>query len=474
MDPTKQLPTKAPEARVTICYDSTVYDAKTDAYTVSVIVTASGLAGQNSTVILQPATAEPEPSGSSSLNATQLNLPDGSVVVSLIVSGSVVPNALTAPLPRFYVMLETDERRIATEEFTFLPGTTPPPVSPPAATVIIPAGHEDAESLGAVFASNNVYPKKTVKDKKTGKDKIVGCGPGFVYFGGQAMAGYRGWAALVKSGRASAEEQLAISIMSVNEGNFDAVNAYDNQIITLGAMQKTITPTGQGELCQQLFEFKRANPDVYERLLGRYGWTIITATDKKNNTYRKVVFIDPVTKKQYADKELYDKVRAGSTLATVGKKKQTNLMLAPFVRLGQNALFQDKQVSDFITRMNTVLKQKPEGSTHTIKEYFTQPIGWAVALDQSVNRPGHVTHYLKIAIERLIAAHPEVDVDPTKWSIADRPKFEKWLLEIYGPIRAEKFPAPPRPSRVTYLGMTDALGRYNRIKKAFKAKGYVF
>ena len=37
-----------------------------------------------------------------------------------------------------------------------------------------------------------------------------------------------------------------------NEGNFDAVQSYDSEIITAGAMQKTVNSSGTGELPEQI------------------------------------------------------------------------------------------------------------------------------------------------------------------------------------------------------------------------------
>lgn len=55
--------------------------------------------------------------------------------------------------------------------------------------------------------------------------------------------------------------------MSANEGNIDSLQSYDSEILTAGAMQKTINASGAGEFPQQVFDFKDRHPHLYIKLL---------------------------------------------------------------------------------------------------------------------------------------------------------------------------------------------------------------
>lgn len=62
--------------------------------------------------------------------------------------------------------------------------------------------------------------------------------------------------------------------MSPNEGKIDSVQSYDSEVITAGAMQKTVKSGGKGGLSTQIQEFKDSNPQKYKELFERCGWTV--------------------------------------------------------------------------------------------------------------------------------------------------------------------------------------------------------
>ncbi|MEE4672062.1 hypothetical protein V2L05_22800 [Pseudomonas alliivorans] len=60
------------------------------------------------------------------------------------------------------------------------------------------------------------------------------------------------WASIEAAGEVTAFEKKIISAMCENEGKINAGQSYDSEIITAGAMQKTINPQGAGEFPLQV------------------------------------------------------------------------------------------------------------------------------------------------------------------------------------------------------------------------------
>lgn len=283
---------------------------------------------------------------------------------------------------------------------------------------------------------------------------------GPIYAGKLAMKSYPRWAELLDAKKVTTDEQVIIENMSVNEGNFDSVQSYDSEIVTLGSMQKTVNLEGGGELTQQLYEFGKAFPILIKCLLTDCGWQI-----KKGSVY----YQDPKTGKQYKKRELRNLIRSDYTAKNVGKYVPSTL-LAPFAKLGENAEFQDKQTLDFIARLRLTIKKKPKGYKHTVGDFFKSKFGRAVVLDQEVNRPGHVVPYTGLALNLLITGgedegktfvpHPEINPDPTKWGDKHE-EYELMLINLYGPRRGRNLVG------VTKNPMTSGEQRFKRIKAEF-------
>ena len=66
-------------------------------------------------------------------------------------------------------------------------------------------------------------------------------------------------------------EQIYNPAMSRNEGNIDSLQSYDSEILTAGAMQKTINSSGSGEFLIQVFDFKVRHPQLYQSLFENCG-----------------------------------------------------------------------------------------------------------------------------------------------------------------------------------------------------------
>ncbi|OUI01918.1 hypothetical protein, partial [Klebsiella pneumoniae] len=101
---------------------------------------------------------------------------------------------------------------------------------------------------------------------------------GPLYKGGITLASYTRWDGLVSSGKITSDEKTILIAMSENEGNMDAVQSYDSEVITAGAMQKTVKDQenleGKGELSTQFAKFRDAHPDLYASYAKSCGWTV--------------------------------------------------------------------------------------------------------------------------------------------------------------------------------------------------------
>ena len=445
------------------------------------------------------------------------------------VDGTLVPTAATAPYPKFYLSLTCGKITAVSLPFDFF---APPRSSDLPRTVA---------EVGAIFLTQGVALTKTVKDKdgkdvevprmkvlmkkrqpvldkdgkpvmvpirqqlvrqkdskpgklpvfkkgdliykKNGKPKLEGNDPGFVYRGhhgrivrGNGLSGslkldaYPRWDALIAKGGATEDERVIASVMAENEGAFDSINAWDSQILSLGAMQKTFAPGGGGELATQLAEFKSAQPALFDRFLGQYGWDIVGGN---------AVYTDPATNQPCSGEDLFEKVRAGITLDELKHPvRKTNTLLAPFVLLGQNELYQDKQVVDFIARLHLALDRKPTTTAKSLSppasdlydfkigDCFHSTLGKTVVLDQSVNTPYCVAVHVGVALRLLYAKIPLTGSkqDPRQWTAAERKIYEKALIEIYGPLRDTQQGAA--------IPMTHPPSRYEAILKKFRSCGY--
>lgn len=281
---------------------------------------------------------------------------------------------------------------------------------------------------------------------------------------------YPRWDALIAKGGATGateDERIIASVMAENEGAFDSINVWDTQILSIGAMQKTFAPGGGGELAEQLDEFKSEQPALFDRFLGQYGWDIVGGN---------AVYTDPVTKQPYSGEDLFEKVREGITLNELKHPvRKASSILAPFVLLGQNEVYQDKQVADFIKRLHKALALKPGRNTDSfnpprydfiVSDCFHSNLGRTVVLDQSVNTPNCVILHVGAALRELYTKVPLTGSkqDPRQWTVAERKIYEKILIGIYGPLRnTPQGVGPP---------MTHPPSRYEQILSKFRSCGY--
>ncbi|CAF5012918.1 unnamed protein product, partial [Rotaria sp. Silwood1] len=229
------------------------------------------------------------------------------------------------------------------------------------------------------------------------------------------MSQYTGWSDLVGSGIATNNEKEIIMAVAQNEGNLDSVQAYDSEVLTAGAMQKTVKTSKVGEFEQQVFEFKQENPRIYSERFETCGWEV---SSNKKMSFRGKTGL-----------ELKRYLRAG--FDKVGKVNSSEA-LGPIVCAIKTPEFQLKQMKDFIKRLQEVLQIIPNGFNYTISDYFKSLLGQATALDQHVNRPGYVRYDVGKVLNHFYVRNPRVSKNPRNWTDQQRSTYEREILEDYG------------------------------------------
>lgn len=322
------------------------------------------------------------------------------------------------------------------------------------------------KSTGKVSETIISCPVKKVEDWQCVKYKKL---RGPKYYGiKQNLKDFKDWDAF---NDLTESDKKIIKSMSPNEGAFNDVQAYDNQAITVGSMQKTVNGSGDGEFKNQIIDFKESNPDKYKSLFEDNGWTVEEVTEEKEvgkgkkkktikvtktelkYTYYEVKSENGVEiseKKEIKGKELYNFIKSFCNSATdENKKNEIKKALDALRKAGEDSDFQKQQISDFKTRLNSSISKKPQGYKYPISDYMNSDLGKAVVLDQDVNRPGYVSKDFGKALDNFYKKNPNADKDPSKWKDEDRSKYETEIIDDYGKNRRG----------------TDMSNRYDKIKK---------
>lgn len=240
-----------------------------------------------------------------------------------------------------------------------------------------------------------------------------------------------GWQDLVNANQVTTSEQRVISRMAENEGGrMDALQAWDSEIVTLGAMQKTVNAGGTGELAKQVFEFSQTNPDKYKTLFADKGWTVAHTGKGTGVGDYTMSFKDPTDPKAQP--------MTGAALRNYihqNDPKAWDKTMTPLLEAGRDVDFQKKQIMDFRDRLNGAVDQTPAGAkgnyAHAISAYVTSEQAAALVLDQSVNRPAHVAGSFGRALDQFFAANPKAAKDPATWTPEQRAQYEPQILANY-------------------------------------------
>lgn len=264
---------------------------------------------------------------------------------------------------------------------------------------------------------------------------------GPVYWGSEELENYKFWDELVSKGKVTIEEKDILIGMSPNEGNLDTVQSYDSEILTVGAMQKTINPQGKGEFSIQVQEFKLSNPNDYYYLFEKCGWTvennIMYYQDLEDNSSSKIT-----------GSVLKAKIRNGYNSEKFRTYSVRCKPIEPIIKAAKDKNFQAKQLEDFISRLKKVLKIKPTGYNYTLNQYLKTKLGKATVLDHHINRPAYVANDFGAAINRFFNKNPSIDKNPNNWG-NNHSTYESKILDDYGKARRG----------------TDMTDRYNKLKK---------
>ena len=265
----------------------------------------------------------------------------------------------------------------------------------------------------------------------------------------QPISGYRQWNALIDSKQITESDAKTMLLMSPNEGDFNAVQAYDNQALTMGAMQKTIAPGGKGELTDQMVAFKARNPDKYKTLFQDQGWDTedvqVTKTVGAGKKKKTITTTQTQAKYTYTNAKgeqvtvggdkLYSFIKsycdAGTDAAT---KADVEKALDSMRKAGEDGDFKEQQLLDFKKRIDKAVGTTPTGYEHPISDYMTSDKGRALALDQSVNRPAYVADDYGSALDTFYKNNPKVSKNPADWG-TNRNTYEEQINAIYGPTR---------------------------------------
>lgn len=269
---------------------------------------------------------------------------------------------------------------------------------------------------------------------------------GPIHWGTEKLGNSAVWDELLANGAVTEDEREIISKMAENEGNIEAVQSYDSEIITAGAMQKTVSPSGAGEFPIQVKKFKNNNPALYIELFERNGWYLDTSTTTPKMYYQSQSWGDGL---KLEGNSLRNSLRNGCNALNF-TKVINHPPIASIACAISTPEFIKIQALDFVERLRFVLNQRPNGYGFTIRELFKSNLGKATALDQSVNRPAHVPTDLKTALDSFYSAHPNISTNVNTWG-SEHSNYESEIIELYGNNR----------------NMTDGDSRFQALKSRF-------
>ncbi len=239
------------------------------------------------------------------------------------------------------------------------------------------------------------------------------------YKGIMSLESYTGWQNLLENGTLTKDELDIISVMAKNEGNLDSLQSWDSQILTAGAMQKTIRPDGRGEFPDQVYRFSKSNPEKYNELFVMKGWTV---QEKSGDIY---MYYNGITGKQ-----LKDHLRDGLNFRKATKYSEPLQAIHDAITSPE---FLNLQAIDFISRLRKS-QNMDLGNGLKVSDYFKSKLSATVILDQHVNAPGFVKKDLNTAIRTYLNRNPGVSSNPDSWNV-NRVEIERQIIEIYGPNR---------------------------------------
>lgn len=199
----------------------------------------------------------------------------------------------------------------------------------------------------------------------------------------------------------TSSSQNLLQAVSDNEGNLEAINAYDGAFLSFGIFQWTLgTGDRVGELPALLKKIKESYPDTFQRYFGRYGLAIHPDTNKLTGylTLNGEAINTRALKDQFRSRE----------------------WVYRFWRAGLDPKVQAIEVEHALSRLKAFYwSYKVHG--FSLNQIITSEYGVALLLDNHVNLPILVKKALQAAMNETGLK------DPTNW---DTPE-ERRVLEAY-------------------------------------------
>lgn len=201
--------------------------------------------------------------------------------------------------------------------------------------------------------------------------------------------------------------------VSANEGALEAINSWDNSILTFGIFQWTAgAGNAAGELPAMLARLQLEDKDAFAFYFGRYGLGLempATSTGLPTGQFR----LD------------------GTTLTTAAQKEalRSHIWAYRFWRAGHDPAVRKAQVGHALDRIGIFYdKTSTALKNRKLSSWINSEVGVAQLLDQHVNRPGHVLGTVGAAIDQFLAAGG--NSNPANWGDAQEAALLRRYLEI--------------------------------------------
>lgn len=263
------------------------------------------------------------------------------------------------------------------------------------------------------------------KSKSTGN---IYYGP--VHWGANRLSQAAQWSELISAGYVTEDDKEIICVMTENEGKIEAVQSYDSEIITAGAMQKIISIDGVGEFPKQVNKIKELHPDLYVEFFESQGWYLDSASVSPKMFYQHGDWKGGV---RLEGEDLKSSLREGCSEDTVGKTIDCPPVSSIACAISSPE-YVKLQIIDYIDRLRSALSKKPTGYAYSANELFKSKLGRGLVLEHDINKPAFVADDLKAAIDKFHLNNPKVSEDISSWGGAHAENEQK-IIEYYGPER---------------------------------------
>lgn len=233
-----------------------------------------------------------------------------------------------------------------------------------------------------------------------------------------------------------------IAAVSMNEGNLEAINTWDDSFLTFGMFQWTIGQgDGKGELPALIKQIKEVSPIAFNNYFGQYGLDVSDAhTDNVYGHFtHNYLLVDHASKKE---------------------KLRGEEWAQRFWEAGQDPTVQAVQVKHAASRLWTFYWKPGKAPVpFRLSDLVSSELGVALLLDNHVNRPGYVRACLERALTQTGLQNPET------WGTEEEQK----LLLAYLDIRKThgKFPMTHASERADRMFSLQKNGKLSMERGSF-------